>query len=328
MATGARPRSRGPSGQARQRIALAVSLSLAGAPAPAAETGNLPQLSARALALVNDARQMQGLSELRLGSELNEAAQAHATDMLERKYYAHTSPEGNTVADRYRDAGGKRWRLTAENIARCSGCPTPLDLAQVERLHEGWMNSPLHRENILRRGLDRFGFGIAAETNGALYAVQTFAGPGLPRGLQPGETAEPLGAPERRTLALQAINRAREQAGRPALAASEALHRAAEKLLPDRSSGDLSLERAGGLLSALPEGERGAWRSVSAVAGACGGCGADPTGADVRAFRDQWMDDPGHREALLSPAASHLGFALEANGEGRKTAVAVLGTRR
>ena len=51
MATGARPRSRGPSGQAWQRIALAVSLTLAGAPAPAAETGNLPQLRLQAWAL-------------------------------------------------------------------------------------------------------------------------------------------------------------------------------------------------------------------------------------------------------------------------------------
>ena len=170
-------------------VAVAVLLAgvltaLEASPQPA--TGDLAQLRGRALALVNEARERHGLAHLELGADLNEAAQAHARDMLERGYYAHVSPEGETVADRYRATGGSPWHLVAENIARCLGCELPPSTARVEALHEGWMKSPPHRENILRRGLDRFGFGIIVRQDQRLYAVQTFAGPGMPRGLQPG----------------------------------------------------------------------------------------------------------------------------------------------
>lgn len=57
---------------------------------------------------------------------------------------------------------------------------------RVARLQEGWMDSPGHRRNILLPGLDRFGFGIAGNSE-VLYSAQTFAGPWLPRGAEGGE---------------------------------------------------------------------------------------------------------------------------------------------
>lgn len=179
------------------------------ASAPAAGTGDLGQLRSRALALVNQERIQRGLGGLQFSGNLSEAAQTHAQDMLRRSYFAHASPEGDTVQDRFIEAGGSRWRPVAENIARCMGCEMPSTLDRVERLHQDWMDSPGHRENILRRGLDRFG--IIVGDDQALYAVQTFAGPGLPRSIASGEDPVPLPAEQRSARALQAINGARGQ---------------------------------------------------------------------------------------------------------------------
>ena len=69
-------------------------------PAIAAETGDLERLRSEALELVNEDRAEYGLEPLELTESLNEAAQNHAEDMIEREYYAHVSPEGEAVQDR------------------------------------------------------------------------------------------------------------------------------------------------------------------------------------------------------------------------------------
>ncbi|NJM34698.1 MAG: CAP domain-containing protein [Rhodomicrobium sp.] len=180
-------------------FAHAIAFSLAN-PAQA-EEASLNKLRMLALQLVNASRKEHKLSPLALESKLTEAAQFHASDMMRRSYYAHSSPEGKTVADRYQKAGGSRWVLTAENIAKCDGCPPALSEAQIRKLHEGWMNSPGHKANILRAGLTGFGYGLAVTSGGTLYAVQTFAGPGTPDGGSAGRhrgRAEPGGPIEGR----------------------------------------------------------------------------------------------------------------------------------
>lgn len=141
----------------------------------AIETGPLGALRQEALSLVNQTRRERGLAALSLTGPLNAAAQSHAEDMARRGYYAHFSPEGEDALGRYRANGGQRYRIVAENIANCGGCPVPPTEERVRRFHSDWMNSPGHRKNILRSGVENFGFGIAA-ANGRIYAVQTFAG--------------------------------------------------------------------------------------------------------------------------------------------------------
>lgn len=297
-------------------------------PALAEVPADIEALREQALALVNEAREEEGLEPLELGGDLTEAAQAHASDMLERGYYAHESPEGDTVQDRYLDAGGGRWQVVAENIARCLGCEPPVGEERIEGLHGGWMDSPPHRENILAPGLSGFGFGVAAGEEGRLYAVQTFAGPGVPRGLQPEEEPVPLTAEEQVARAVQGLNRARERAGLPPVEPSGALGEVARALLPPEDQEEFALAAPEDLFATLPEGERTDWRSLGVVAGACGGCGTEPVAADIRDFRGRWLEDPGYRGTLLDPEATHAGFVLRANGEGRKVAVLVVGQRR
>lgn len=316
--------------QASRRGPLAVAMvaaALVAVPAAAQTPNDLDQLRQRALELVNAARQQHGLSPLRLGDTLNEAAQRHADDMFKRNYYAHASPEGNDVQDRYIAAGGSRWRLVAENIARCAGCRPPATAGTVEQLQQGWMNSPHHRENILREGLDRFGYGLVNDREQGLYGVQTFAGPGTPRGSAPDETPEVLAEDEVLPRMAELINSARKAKGAPPLQPSSALSEAAVAMMPPKSSDGIDLT-GGDAFDNLPADPRRSFRSIGVIAGACGGCGRGPTVADLRAFRRQWLDNPQYQQRLLDPDRTDLGFALQVDGRGRKVALAVLGTRR
>ena len=295
--------------------------------AQAQEAPDPERLREHALTLVNGSRSEADLTELEPDEALDEAAQAHAQDMLERGYYDHVSPEGDTVLDRYLAAGGSEWELVAENIARCAGCPVPPDIERVDRLHQGWMESPGHRANILSEGVARFGFGLAAGENGEIFAVQTFAGPGVDGGSDQSGGEEALEQDEVVQLALDAINEAREEAGVPGLAASEALTEVARDLVPEDVSG-FELEELDGALEALTGGGREDWAAVARVAGTCGGCGPKVTQGDVRSFLSDWLEENGYRERLLDPGMTHLGAVLRADGSGRKVALALLAQER
>ncbi|MCA1489320.1 CAP domain-containing protein [Ensifer sp. NBAIM29] len=298
-----------------------------GAAARVGDTGDLASLRAEALALVNEARSRHGLDPLHLTETLNSAAQAHAEDMLARNYYSHTAPEGEEVGDRYRQRGGSRWEKVAENIARCTGCPSVPTTEGVSEFHEGWMNSPGHRRNILATGLEGFGFGIIGES-GRQFAVQTFAGPGMPLALKSDEEPVALSAKEQIAAAARLINAEREREGRAGLKTSEALNALAQRLLPKDLSDDRVMERPDGFFELLPSGSAREWRTITVAAGGCGGCGTQPTGADIRYFVDQWLENFKNRAALLGSEPTHLGFAMLATGEGRKVAIAVAGKRQ
>lgn len=284
-------------------------------PAAAQGAADLDRLRQRALDLVNDARAEAGLTELTLGPALNDAAQSHAGDMAGRGYYAHVAPDGQTPRDRFVAAGGSRWALSGENIARCSGCAPPPDAGRVDAFQAGWMQSPGHRENILSDAFDHFGFGIARSAD-EIYAVQTFAGPG-----QQGD-AVALGATQARAAALEAVNLHRETAGLAPLAQSDPLDVAAKRVLDMQLAGETLPEDIYGL---LPEDATG-WTSVSISTASRGGSGAVLTEGAVRALVEGWASaraDVSHGGAR----ASHLGFAAMTQDDGRATAVAVFGGR-
>lgn len=315
------------------RPLLIAGFLLAAAPVPAqmpdgGAPAGLEALRQEALAEVNQTRRQHRLPELDFNAPLNAAAQAHAEDMLARRYHSHVSPEGEDPRDRHVAHGGNRWRTVAENLAMCEGCQDPLSRERVEAFHQGWMNSTEHRLNILAEGLDSFGFGIAAGGE-RVYAVQMFSGAGAPGGWQPGQTGqapEALSAEEQEKAALAAINRTRYRDNLPPLEPSGALRTVAERALAS-GSGDTLIDPAADLYGFLV-GEPAEWPALNALAAACGGCGTVPTGADVERFAQRWLDTPEHRRALLSAEAGHLGFAMSADGQGRKTAVAVIGRHR
>jgi uncharacterized protein YkwD len=133
-------------------------------PYTVAETTPRPELEAQMLELLNQERASVGLSPLQMDSALTEVARAHSADMFARGYFAHTSPEGATPFDRIQEAGIPYF-TAGENLAHA---PT-LAIA-----HNGLMNSPGHRENILRPEFGRVGIGILDGGPRGLMITQNF----------------------------------------------------------------------------------------------------------------------------------------------------------
>lgn len=130
---------------------------------------NLEEIRNQLFGLVNEERAKVGLPALAMHPLLHQSAQAHAEDMLAKGYFAHENLEGKKPHDRIL-ATNYPARASAENIA--SGQTSVLEV------HEGWMNSPGHKANILANFVTEVGFGIAVgdEPKGSfnVYWVQNF----------------------------------------------------------------------------------------------------------------------------------------------------------
>src|SRR4051794_30128975 len=66
---------------------------------------NLAQTRHATLCLLNAERRRHGLRPLRANGKLAAAARFHSHDMTARRYFAHTSPSGDTVSSRIRQTG-------------------------------------------------------------------------------------------------------------------------------------------------------------------------------------------------------------------------------
>jgi uncharacterized protein YkwD len=109
-----------------------------------------PDLEAKMVNLVNEERVKRGFKPLAPDPELKRVAINHSKDMFARGYFSHYTPEQKDPFDRMREAGVK-FSAAGENLA----------LAQtLEIAHTGLMNSPGHRDNILRPNFGRIGIGI------------------------------------------------------------------------------------------------------------------------------------------------------------------------
>jgi len=100
------------------------------------------------IARVNAERAGAGLTSLRPAAELGSAARAHAADLARTGRLSHTGSDGTGFGQRI-GQHGYRACLAAENVARGQS-----DAAAAVR---AWMNSPPHRENILRGGVTQVG---------------------------------------------------------------------------------------------------------------------------------------------------------------------------
>ncbi|NUZ05826.1 CvpA family protein [Piscinibacter koreensis] len=123
-----------------------------------------PDLEAAMLVLVNQERRQNGLPELQADPEATPVARAHSADMFARSYFSHLTPDGKDPFDRMR-AAGLRFRAAGENLALARSLPMA---------HQGLMNSPGHRANILQRRFGRVGIGILDGGRHGLMVTQTF----------------------------------------------------------------------------------------------------------------------------------------------------------
>ncbi len=120
---------------------------------------------ARMLELVNAERTSAGLEPLTLDPEIREVARAYSIEMFQRGFFSHVDLDGESPFDRMRE-GGVRFLAAGENLALAP---------RVEVAHEGLMNSPGHRANILNRAFRRVGIGVADGGMHGKMFTQNFA---------------------------------------------------------------------------------------------------------------------------------------------------------
>lgn len=108
---------------------------------------NLSKIRNATVCLLNHERASRGLKALSRNVKLGRAARRHAEDMVDNKYFAHSSRDGSEFSSRIKRTGymssANGW-MVGENLAWGTGSAgTP------EAIVRAWMNSPGHRENIL-----------------------------------------------------------------------------------------------------------------------------------------------------------------------------------
>lgn len=126
-------------------------------------------LERRAFDLINQKRAATGLSALVWNEDLARAARVHSANMAASHFFSHTGLDGKLVNNRADDAGVKSWRLIGENIAYNRGFGDPTACAVAN-----WMNSPGHRDNILKNDWRESAVGVAVTENGTYYFTQVF----------------------------------------------------------------------------------------------------------------------------------------------------------
>lgn len=111
------------------------------------------------LDLHNRARTERGIAALCVPPMLTGVARARSRDMLDRDYFDHYTPEGTTVTDDIDELveppPGREY-LVGENIG-LGGSGETTDTP--ERRFEGFMESPGHRDNVLRGSFTEVGIG-------------------------------------------------------------------------------------------------------------------------------------------------------------------------
>lgn len=135
------------------------------APGEAANTGAGSSDSDRLLAMLNGARQSEGLRALARLPELDAIAQAHAASMRDAQTLAHNLGNGGAEA-RLREARvSVELQLIGENVATA---------ASLGRVHRLLWHSPSHRFTLLRPDFDAIGVGVAYGADGRVWTSQLF----------------------------------------------------------------------------------------------------------------------------------------------------------
>ena len=128
------------------------------------EDAAVTQYEQEVIRLVNEIRVQNGLSALTYNWELSRVARYKSQDMVDNRYFSHTSPTYGTPFQLIRSFG-LSYRSAGENIAY--GQRTP------QAVVNAWMNSSGHRANILSSSYTQIGVGYVANGH---YWTQMFIG--------------------------------------------------------------------------------------------------------------------------------------------------------
>lgn len=132
------------------------------------DQSGVKSLEAEVIKLVNVERSKRGLQALKADWEISRIARYKSQDMINKKYFSHTSP---TYGSPFKmlETFGIRFSSAGENIAY--GQKTPAAVMN------SWMNSSGHRANILSPSYTHIGVGLAKTSSGVCYWTQMFTKP-------------------------------------------------------------------------------------------------------------------------------------------------------
>ena len=114
--------------------------------------------------LINTQRVNNGLSALKIDSEVQNVARIKAKDMADNNYFSHTSPTYGSPFDMLKKFGIS-YKSAGENIAGNSS-----NQAAVT----AWMNSSGHKANILNSSFNYTGIGVVSSNKYGKIYVQMF----------------------------------------------------------------------------------------------------------------------------------------------------------
>src|SRR6188474_622384 len=110
---------------------------------------------------INRTRIEHGLQALVWSDELAQIARLHSRNMAEKHFFAHRDTNNKMVSDRADDAGLKSWHAIGENIAFNRGFKDP-----TEKAVELWLDSSLHRQNLMNPAWLETAVGVAFGPDG------------------------------------------------------------------------------------------------------------------------------------------------------------------
>lgn len=125
-------------------------------PTIAATAVNFSGLEAGILNTINSIRQSHGLGALSPNQMLTDIARSRSGDMIARGYFSHHNPDGQNITH-ILAANGVRYRNFGENL----GQSKPAGYGTPEAFGNAWMNSPSHRDNMLKGYYTLIGVGVS-----------------------------------------------------------------------------------------------------------------------------------------------------------------------
>ena len=147
---------------------------------------------------INEERTANGREPLAWSDDLARLGRAHSQDMIDRDFFDHTNPDGESPTER-----GKRLDVSCASVLETEQDPSIaeniFDAAMYhsrrttrrgdevsvtynwktveelsERVVQGWMDSPGHRRNILNDNYEAQGLGAAVASDLRVFVTQNF----------------------------------------------------------------------------------------------------------------------------------------------------------
>jgi uncharacterized protein YkwD len=177
------------------------------------------EIERRLFDLINRERDKQGISQCQLSLNLIPLARKHSQDMEAQSKLTHISHDGKSFPQRLQKAG-LFFKETGENVAFSESFLPDI-------IHDSFMGSKEHRENILDPRFDAIGIGVFYNKDKGYFITQDFIA-----------SLEVKAENEFREMLEKQINARREQKGLPPVPLLEELNVLAHEFSLKRAKGE------------------------------------------------------------------------------------------